>query len=476
MSVTLQTPFKDFTAAPGATLFSTDFRVILATDLVVRKDGVVQTSGFTVSGLGNPSGVDVTFGVPMVGGEKIELQRSVPLIRSTDYQQTGDFLSPVVNIDFDRIWMALQDSQFLSGLAILLPVGDPLAPMSIPDVATRASKFLAFDALGQAIAAAGASGVPVSAFMATLLDDLNAAAGRTTLGAAASGAIGASGLTMATARFLARLTAGTGAIEEITAAQLAATLPPRSAVQPIAASVAANALTLTLNPTVLDFRSSALTSGAVNTRTVAAPISLVISSGSTLGTINAVASRIAVLAIDNAGTVELAAVNLAGGVNLSENGVISTTAEGGAGAADSATLIYSTTARANVPYRVVGYVESTQAVAGTWATAPSLIQGAAGGATFDANAGAQWIDQTASRALNTPYRNVSGKDREIVGYGTNSSSGVIEVQINGIAMWRFTAAAGAPEMPFNITVPHGSTYQVNNGGVVTLTKWHERDR
>lgn len=188
MSVTNQTPYKQFVAAPGATLFSSDFRVILGTDLVVRKDGVDQSTGFTISGLGNPSGVDVTFGVPMVGGEFIELLRQVPLTRLTDYQQSGDFLAPVVNVDFDRLWMALQDSQFLSNLAILLPVGDPLAPMSIPDVAARASRFLAFDALGQAIAAAGSSGVPVSPYMATLLDDLDAAAARATLQAAGAGA------------------------------------------------------------------------------------------------------------------------------------------------------------------------------------------------------------------------------------------------------------------------------------------------
>jgi hypothetical protein len=49
-----------------------------------------------------------------------------------------------------------------------------------------------------------------------LVDDANAAAQRTTLGAAASGATTASGLTMTTARLLGRTTASTGAIEEIT--------------------------------------------------------------------------------------------------------------------------------------------------------------------------------------------------------------------------------------------------------------------
>ena len=156
------------------------------------------------------------------------------------------------------------------------------------------------------------------------------------------------------------------------------TKPPESAIKPITASVAANALTVTLNPTTLDFRSATLTSGTVVSRLVSSAISVVVSSGSTLGTTSAVQSRIAVLAIDNAGTVELAVVNIAGGISLTEIGVINTTAEGGAGAADSASVIYSTTARTGVAYRVVGYIESTQATAGTWDTAPSTIQGQGG--------------------------------------------------------------------------------------------------
>jgi hypothetical protein len=96
--------------------------------------------------------------------------------------------------------------------------------------------------------------------------------------------------------------------------------------------------------------------------------------------VSAIQSRIVVLALDNAGTVELAVVNITGGNDLSETGLISTTAEGGAGAADSASVIYSTTARSNVAYRVVGYIESTQTTAGTWATTPSTIQGQGGNA------------------------------------------------------------------------------------------------
>jgi hypothetical protein len=144
----------------------------------------------------------------------------------------------------------------------------------------------------------------------------------------------------------------------------------------VTASVASNALTVTLNPTTLDFRSSTLGSGTVNTRTIATAISSVVPSGATLGTTNATLSKVMLLAIDNAGTVELAICNSS--LSLDESTLISTTVLDTS--SDSASVIYSTTARTNVPFRIVGYVESTQTTAGTWAASPSKIQGVGGAA------------------------------------------------------------------------------------------------
>jgi hypothetical protein len=185
----------------------------------------------------------------------------------------------------------------------------------------------------------------------------------------------------------------------------------------ITAAVAANALTITVNAQVLDFRSATLGSGTVNTRTIATPITVVISSGSTLGTTNAVASKLAVLAIDNAGTVEVAVVNSAGTYPLDESALITTTAEGGAGAADSISVPYSTTARASVPFRILGYVVSTQATAGTWATAPSTIQGKGGevSQSFTAKAWAFFNGTTVGTNVPTAGYNVTNVTRNGAG-------------------------------------------------------------
>ena len=250
-------------------------------------------------------------------------------------------------------------------------------------------------------------------------------------------------------------------------------------IQPITASVAGNALTVTLNPTSLNFRSSTLGSGTVNTRTVSTAISMTVSSGSTLGTVNNVASRIVVLAIDNAGTVELAVVNLAGGNQLDETNLISTTAEGGAGAADSNNVIYSTTARTSVPYRVVGFIDSTQTTAGTWATAPSTIQGIGGQALAALSSlgfGQTW--QAPSRALGTTYYNTTGKPITLKLSGVGNVAGIayFNASINGVSVFLCYSgnSSGANHTSDSLIVPANASYVVTSGsGSMSLNTWYE---
>lgn len=251
-------------------------------------------------------------------------------------------------------------------------------------------------------------------------------------------------------------------------------------IQPITASVGSNALTITLNPTSLAFRSATIGSGTVNVRAVNAAISVVVSSGSTLGTVSAVQSRLAVLAIDNAGTVELAVVNLAGGNDLTETGVITTTAEGGAGAADSANVIYSTTARTSVAYRVVGYIESTQATAGTWATAPSTIQGAGGQALTAMSSlgyGQTWQNFTGSRTKGTTYYNTKGRPIQVaivLSGGTTGANGKITVAGVDVANsgQAYTGGATLPAM-YPIIPPNASYVVADVSGAMTIITWYE---
>lgn len=250
---------------------------------------------------------------------------------------------------------------------------------------------------------------------------------------------------------------------------------PVGRIQAVGASVAANALTVTLDPTTLDFRSSTLTSGAVNSRSISAQLSLTVPSGATLGTANATQARLVLVAIDNAGTVELAVTNLAGGINLDETTLISTTAI--SAGATAANVIYSTTARTNVPFRVVGFVDITEATAGTWATAPTLVQGAGGQALAAMSSlgyGQKWTDVTASRTAGTTYYNTTGRPIIVDVAGGNSSNTSVEIVIGGYAMGQNgITGSGYTAIPArNAVVPPGLSYSVA-AGAAGISKWSE---
>jgi hypothetical protein len=243
----------------------------------------------------------------------------------------------------------------------------------------------------------------------------------------------------------------------------------QTTIAPVTASVAANALTIACGALTLDFRNTTLGNGSVTTVS-GTPANLVVSSGSTLGTTNGVLSRLAVLALNNAGTIELAVVNLAGGVDLSENGVISTTAEGGAGAADSATVVYSATARTNVPYRILRFIESTQATAGTWATAPSLVAGSSDPlALWFGGYGQTW--QSPTRALTTDYTNTTGRVIVVTVTSSISVGVALVLRVDGVDLTGMNNnGSGGNTVTIAIQVPPGSVYRATGG---TLSLWRE---
>ncbi len=148
----------------------------------------------------------------------------------------------------------------------------------------------------------------------------------------------------------------------------------------LTATVSANALTVALktqagsdpsggSPCKIGFRNATIATGDYSQVSATAATSVVASSGSTLGTTSATANYVYVYAINNGGTIELGLSNR----NFDQLNIQSSTTEGGAGAADSGTVLYSTTGRSNKAIRLIGRILSTQATAGTWASAVTSI-------------------------------------------------------------------------------------------------------
>lgn len=150
----------------------------------------------------------------------------------------------------------------------------------------------------------------------------------------------------------------------------------------LSASVAANALTIALKqsdgstdpstggPVKIGFRDATNANGNYDLVSATSAVSVTVSSGSTLGHTSGAYEYIYVYAINNAGSIELAVSSSF----YDSSKVVSTSAEGGAGAADSATALYSTSARSNVALRYLGHIQITQATAGTWASGAVAVK------------------------------------------------------------------------------------------------------
>ena len=148
----------------------------------------------------------------------------------------------------------------------------------------------------------------------------------------------------------------------------------------LAVSVGANALTISLkgadgndpsstNRVTAVFRNGTATTGTPSVAVATSATSITISSGSTLGHGSNVTEQINVFLINNSGTLELGVIT----ENIIDSGTIQTSVtEGGGGAADSRTTLYSSTAR-TAPVRLFARLKSNQATAGTWASSPSEV-------------------------------------------------------------------------------------------------------
>jgi hypothetical protein len=189
-------------------------------------------------------------------------------------------------------------------------------------------------------------------------------------------------------------TIGTGLDDNLRAAQAGVVLWverfPHLHNLALEAAVASSALTITLsgndaadpsstNKVRVPFRSVTAATGTFSQVVVSAATTLVISSGSTMGATSATAFRLWIVAFNDGGTLRLGAINCLSGTSvypLAGWGIASSTAEGGAGAADSAQVFYTGTGVTAKAYTVLGYMtwETGLTTAGTWDAVPTRIQ------------------------------------------------------------------------------------------------------
>lgn len=158
----------------------------------------------------------------------------------------------------------------------------------------------------------------------------------------------------------------------------------------LVASVSGNALTVALktlagndpsstDPVRIVFRGQSLTDEEYNVRSITAAMSIVASNGSSFGVSANTPFNLWVTFHDNAGTVSMGLSNriTSSGVSaFNEAKLTTTSAEGGAGGADTAGTIYTTSAIGSAkPFRIAGYLEFTSglATAGVYNVGPDVV-------------------------------------------------------------------------------------------------------
>lgn len=118
MPVPFQNPINTYTGNGVTVGFPYQFLLLRAGDLKVTVDGAVLTltTHYSLSGIGSAAGGTVTFLVAPPAGAEVIVQRAVPLLRDTDYQENGDLPAETLDADFDRIWMVLMN--MATGVAV----------------------------------------------------------------------------------------------------------------------------------------------------------------------------------------------------------------------------------------------------------------------------------------------------------------------------------------------------------------------
>lgn len=416
MSVSTSTNRFSYTANGVLLAFSFPVLFYDNTHLAVYLNGVLQASGYTVTGAGVPAGGTVTFAIAPANGVIVNILRTTPLTQEVVLGVAGAFPAKTVEKALDLEVMGLQQFDERLDRAITIPVESTLSNIVIPNPSTPANYGLGLKIAGDGsgIDTFSLSATPFTSPLttkgdlvtySTFADRLAVGANGTVLQADSAQTkglkwgsdhpdnifrvVGSSdatkklatevdSLTTATTRtrFAVDEDASDGATWELQNCKLVAT-------------VAANALTVALktksgadpsatNPVILKFRSSTATEGGYDLVACTAALSATVPTTATLDTKNGLGSRIYAFIANDAGTLRIGVFNPldptadAAGIAGIDESVLYTTVALTTGS-DSHHVLYTDNVCTAKAVRILGYLECTQATAGTWATAPTKV-------------------------------------------------------------------------------------------------------
>lgn len=179
------TPRITYTATSGQTVFTVPFSFIDETHLDVYVNDVLKTlsTHYSTSGEEDENGGTVTLVTGATAGDSVVIARVLTYELSIHIPTSGDLDIPAINLQFSLFTMMLQQAVADLPRSLRQPASDADDLDELPVAASRASKYLFFDADGQpSLVSSVSTSVAASAFILTLMDDTTAAAARATLG------------------------------------------------------------------------------------------------------------------------------------------------------------------------------------------------------------------------------------------------------------------------------------------------------
>lgn len=157
MSVTGATTRNDYVASSGQTVFQYTFQTLAASDITVIVNGITKSLGadYAVSNVGVAGGGNITLTSGASTGHVVSIYLSMPIDRTTQYQNAGDFLASDVNGDMDKAYVALNQVETQIDRSIKLQDQDPSVNLDLPLKGFRSNKYLAFGGDGNVVAIDG---------------------------------------------------------------------------------------------------------------------------------------------------------------------------------------------------------------------------------------------------------------------------------------------------------------------------------
>ena len=126
-----------------------DIAVILRDDATAAESTQTKTTHYTVSGVGDAGGGNITFGTAPASGKTVVLIRATPLTQITDYTPNDPFPAESHENALDKLTFITQELQEEIGRAVKLSKTNEIATAEFTvGAAARANKVLGFDGSG----------------------------------------------------------------------------------------------------------------------------------------------------------------------------------------------------------------------------------------------------------------------------------------------------------------------------------------